>query len=498
MCIAVLGFRSGGRLVVTTEGPASLEELRSLYRASAALYIPSEVLRLDLRYGALLDVVADLFLLPILGAEGCRDVLRGVERFRARAVAEAALLTILDLRSRGLSGLLPLIRAPLSYFPVYKASLRVVFNPYILRVFAECRDAATCLRELGEEFRVPVEEAAASGYLELVNGYARLRPLSSIGLGRALRQLLMLRASAVALRIVRNAYRGGAALWGHSAPCLEGPLIRVLINPYTLLEVDGVKLGYQDFKRSADTPRLDLLDRIATDVAFGSCGGSVCIAKRYLTPKSAKWVAAKFTRFLTVDFWVSPGVRMANEIVFTRILSGIGVAVPRIIAADLETYTLYREYIEGEPLTRYVCSTRLDVFEKTGSVLAKIHSRGLSLGDTRPSNFIVSGGRVYVVDLEQVRVGGDPSWDLAELLYFIAFECESRCRGGNKLLYFLRYARGVIKGYVCSGGDPSVVGRASSRRFSSVFSLLLTPITSERYRRAIEGVARLATRVSGC
>ncbi|RLG77329.1 MAG: hypothetical protein DRO12_02590, partial [Thermoprotei archaeon] len=415
MCLVVLGFRRGERVAITTNTSEDPDTIRRMYRASTVLYVPEKLLKLDLSYGLLLDFLADLFLLPILGIKECGNILGDIEKFRFRTVVEVTLLTLLDLRSRGVATLIPLIKVPLHYFPLYKISMKLGFNIFLLRILNSCRDSE-CVRELGDSFRKVVVKAAERGYVSLLDNYfVRLRPFSSIGWRKALRYLVALRMASIFVRILHTVYSSGLAMWS-TPQSYRGitSLLKMLANPYTILDVEGVELGCRppDFRRSSRKLRLDLLDRLATDIEVGECIDRPCIAKKFFTPKSAKWVVAKLTRFLATDFWVNPGVRLANEVIHTLLLRKAGVKVPKILAIDLETYTLFREYVEGTPLTQFVCTESAQPFKLVGETLASIHRRGIILGDTRPSNFIISPDNrdVYTVDLEQARRGGDPSW----------------------------------------------------------------------------------------
>jgi len=144
------------------------------------------------------------------------------------------------------------------------------------------------------------------------------------------------------------------------------------------------------------------------------------VVKRYDAVTSIKWYFIVPT-FRAYPFASRPSERMRRELDFmTYKWHGI-VSVPKIIDFDLDSFTVYREYIEGSEVKE------LQDFKLIGRALRIIHENNFVLGDTKPSNFLIDREkeRVYVIDAEQ-SLESDltkyKSWDLLVLLFFIAIE----------------------------------------------------------------------------
>ena len=93
---------------------------------------------------------------------------------------------------------------------------------------------------------------------------------------------------------------------------------------------------------------------------------------------------------------------------------------------------------------------------------------GVTLGDSKPDNAILDPeGRIWFVDLEQASEEGEPTWDLAEFLYY----------SGH---YSLRWQRvkplveSFLEGYLREG-DSGTVREIGSARYKRIFGLLTAP-----------------------
>jgi aminoglycoside phosphotransferase (APT) family kinase protein len=90
------------------------------------------------------------------------------------------------------------------------------------------------------------------------------------------------------------------------------------------------------------------------------------------------------------------------------------------------------------------------------------------LGDSKPQNWIITRERsMCLTDLEQAGEDGDPSWDVAMMVFYgakFAFD-EQR---------ILSMMRGLVDGYV-EEGDAEVVREAGSVKYVGVFAPLVAP-----------------------
>ncbi|BCU70789.1 hypothetical protein [Stygiolobus caldivivus] len=140
------------------------------------------------------------------------------------------------------------------------------------------------------------------------------------------------------------------------------------------------------------------------------------VMKCYNSSTSFKWYFIS-PSFRNYPYSSDPRERMNREINFLT-YRWDSIKTPRIIDFDLEQTCLYREFIDGEEIKE------IEQFEKLGKAIKYIHEQGFVMGDTKLENFIVSEGRITVIDAEQAITSNDisyRSWDLLVLSFSIAY-----------------------------------------------------------------------------
>ncbi|MGC8556389.1 MAG: hypothetical protein ACP5NG_05250, partial [Conexivisphaera sp.] len=142
------------------------------------------------------------------------------------------------------------------------------------------------------------------------------------------------------------------------------------------------------------------------------------VVKEYGSPWAAKWVMARVAAAGIREMRFSPAERMAAEYAFTRLLRLAGLSTPRVLLVDPGRLVAVKEYVEGVLLERAVGDER--PFRELGRILGRLHSAGVTLGDVKPSNFLVAPSSIYLIDCEQAMRGGSAAWDVASFLYFLA------------------------------------------------------------------------------
>jgi len=96
-----------------------------------------------------------------------------------------------------------------------------------------------------------------------------------------------------------------------------------------------------------------------------------------------------------------------------------------------------------------------------------VHKKGYTIGDTKPSNTLYSDSKLYLTDLEQAMEGGDPSWDIAEFIYYsIKLTSPSQ-----RLKEFIEAFK---EGYL-SVGERSVLVEAASLKYLKPFQPIILP-----------------------
>jgi len=142
------------------------------------------------------------------------------------------------------------------------------------------------------------------------------------------------------------------------------------------------------------------------------------VIKSFLSPWSLKWVISIPT-IVFYPYSINPRTRLFRELSFFiewRKKNHSLVRTPRVLKVDYTHLTLVREYIEGNS----VHNLGMKCFELLFKALAFIHKEGWTLGDPKPSNFLVdTNNRIFVIDAEQAVKTDNiryMAWDIALLL----------------------------------------------------------------------------------
>jgi tRNA A-37 threonylcarbamoyl transferase component Bud32 len=203
------------------------------------------------------------------------------------------------------------------------------------------------------------------------------------------------------------------------------------------------------------------------------------ILKRYLTWSNIKWAPLAFWTWGTQNFAVLNTTRMRREITSIRLLEGKGIKVPKIIYANFEEKFMIREYIKGDNIVadvkkqvRYGDKNQSKIIRRVGELLAKIHSSGLTMGDSKPENFVKEDDEsLTIIDLEQGAISSNPTWDIAEFLYFSGHYV----RPLDSLQGIRQLTKDLIHGYLEGGGEEDKIEEVSGLKYSKVFALITMP-----------------------
>jgi tRNA A-37 threonylcarbamoyl transferase component Bud32 len=207
------------------------------------------------------------------------------------------------------------------------------------------------------------------------------------------------------------------------------------------------------------------------------------VAKRYRDWSSVKWFPLTLWSVGTRSFVVLGRSRLERECAMNQFLRSKGFKVPKIFYVSGSERLIFMEYIEGETLSRIVkkaavaktleaANPSLDVIEKAGALLAKVHAENVVLGDTKPENLLLSKTNdIIMLDFEQASRYGDKAWDVAEFIYY----------AGHYAPIFIEIhraemmAKAFIRGYINSGGEPKVIRGAGTPKYTKVFSIFTPP-----------------------
>jgi tRNA A-37 threonylcarbamoyl transferase component Bud32 len=203
------------------------------------------------------------------------------------------------------------------------------------------------------------------------------------------------------------------------------------------------------------------------------------IVKQYLDWSNLKWLTLSMWTFGTTSFSVLGQSRLEKEYAINKYLHSKGFAVPKILYISHQKRLIFQEFVEGTDLTESIkrilssnnTESDLALVKEVGRKIAQAHSLGVSLGDCKPENFIVTKDDIVLLDLEQATRNGNQAWDVAEFLYFSGHY--------SPLVISTNAASTIatnfIEGYLEAGGKKENVKNAASTRYTKPFSIFTPP-----------------------
>jgi tRNA A-37 threonylcarbamoyl transferase component Bud32/predicted nucleotidyltransferase len=211
------------------------------------------------------------------------------------------------------------------------------------------------------------------------------------------------------------------------------------------------------------------------------------VVKNYADVRALKWALLGIWASTAKRFSASANSRLDREYGMTLRLNLMGILVPRVLAVAPAERILVKEFISGPTLASVINSVLKGIpgglgnVSAYGEIVARVHASGIALGDSKPSNVIVSGDGLYLTDLEQAYPGGDQSWDIAEFLYYTA-KLSIREDAMKKV------AEAFLESYAKSG-DRSRIAKARGQKYFGPFSPFLTPGMAKMLRDKLSAYA---------
>ena len=204
------------------------------------------------------------------------------------------------------------------------------------------------------------------------------------------------------------------------------------------------------------------------------------VVKRFKDWSSFKWFPLNLWTLGTKTFAVLGRSRLEKECAINQLLHSNGFGVPKILHVSHAERLVFKEYIEGEKLSKIIRDTLrsedddcLEAISKVGKIFAKVHALDIALGDTKPENIMIrqETAEVYLLDLEQASRKGDKVWDIAEFLYYSGHYCSPISSTNAARIMAINF----LKGYLEVGGKKKVVKKAGSAKYTKVFSVFTSP-----------------------
>ncbi|PVX27378.1 MAG: hypothetical protein CW716_02615 [Candidatus Bathyarchaeum sp.] len=203
------------------------------------------------------------------------------------------------------------------------------------------------------------------------------------------------------------------------------------------------------------------------------------VVKQYLDWSNLKWLPLTIWSFGTTSFAVLGQSRLEKEYAINTYLRSKGFPVPTIFHISHQKRLIFEEFIEGKELVEnikrilasYNTPKDIALVKEVGRKIAEAHSLGVTLGDCKPENFLVTKDKVVFLDLEQATRDGNQAWDIAEFLYY-AGHYSPPISSANAAGII---AENFIEGYLEAGGRKSNVKQAASAKYTKVFSVFTPP-----------------------
>jgi tRNA A-37 threonylcarbamoyl transferase component Bud32 len=274
---------------------------------------------------------------------------------------------------------------------------------------------------------------------------------------------------------------------------IEDPENHVYVPTTTGLTPLANRMDIKAFARkvlSADKDaevKIENIGGILNDVylvkAFADGNEKKAVVKRFRDWSNFKWFPLTLWSVGTRTFAVSGSSRLEREYAINQMLHSNGFAVPKVLHLSPGERLIFMEYVEGEDLSRVIKRTAnaktvdearkgLEIVGRVGELLARVHTLGVALGDTKPENFTIGrNGEIYMMDFEQAGRNGDKVWDVAEFVYYT----------GHDISPFVetrkveQIGKAFIMGYLKAGGNVKVVKNAGNPKYTKVFGVFTFP-----------------------
>ncbi|MEM4297578.1 MAG: lipopolysaccharide kinase InaA family protein [Nitrososphaerota archaeon] len=423
----------------------------------------SEIFERDVDKGVLMEILAGRLLLPIKPVYGS-DYVRKLElRYKMNAVKQL----VKDLVSEHKIAVLELRISP-EFFLYEKVRRLSAIFPHMQRDFAELY-AAGWLEKVMPGFLQALHRLVSEGLLEHADGYFKVSEsayreysrLPSLVPSRLSHQLKEYISRPLLTKVVLQHFLDTAGQMVRPPPPTESSLpdpesfisinTRMGLQPLTFqLEVgELVKHLYGD--KPVEIRRKGGLLNSTYVLTVKDDGLRRLFIKKYLNWTDLKWLAARVWTAWVKNFSINPSTRLATEIFFLDQLRNMGFNTPEVVHVNWRRKILFTTYLDGENLLEVWLREdegRREIAKMVGSCLARIHSKGVRLGDCKPESFMRVQGDIYLTDLEQASFSGDSSWDLMELIFYPGHYLSAEEASS--------LAVHVVEGYL-SLGDPDVV-----------------------------------------
>jgi Kae1-associated kinase Bud32 len=397
------------------------------------------------------------------------------------------------------------ILIPPEYFLYSKVQKRSKVYPHALYSYVKTYSGSNAQRNLKASkkgFMHALKQLKEQGYIRFENDHVRIMPekvkarrseKASLEMSNVMRGTLSYLVHTYAGRRTLNFVKQEAMSKIKRHKKVKNDLPPELKNPKSLLRLkEGILIDGKDWLKEL-AMNLAFKDYTATEKKIGDMHAATTlytinenertekiVVKHFASLKAVKWAAMNVWVAGVKRFQVDPSLRLSREYAAIRHMKTLGIDTPEILAVALDKRLLITKYIEGETLSDIINSILENKTSDTGMItqfgklLCKLHASGCTLGDTKPSNMLVSNERIYFTDLEQFAFSDDKPWDVICFIYY-SMKFTSNVEAARKIV------RAFLDGYV-QDGDKSVLKKSLSKKYLPAFypALVIGVVTAVR------------------
>ncbi len=384
------------------------------------------------------------------------------------------------------------ILIPSEYFLYSKVHKRAKVYPHALYSYIKTYTGSNSQRNLEASkkgFVQALKQLKEEGYVKFENDHVRIIPdkvrarkggKASLDMSNMMRGTLSYLVHTYAGRRTLNFVKQEAVSKINRHKKIKNELPPELKNPRSLLKLrEGILVDSKDWLKEL-AANLDFRGYNMTTKKIGDMHAATTlytlhengkterfVVKHFASVKAVKWAAMNLWVAGVKRFHVDPSLRLNREYVAMLHMKTLDIDTPEILAVALDKRLLITRYIEGEMLSDIINSilenktSDMSMITKFGKLLHKLHANGCTLVDTKPSNMLVSNGRIYFTDLEQFTFGDDRSWDVICFIYY-SMKFTSNVEGARKVV------RAFLDGYM-QDGDIPVIKKSLSKKYLPAF-----------------------------
>ena len=320
---------------------------------------------------------------------------------------------------------------PYEYFPVKNLSIyaKINYNLAVMLVKAYNDLGEGLLERMSKEYESLIKNVVMRHKLKLIDKYIKLKPAS-------IPKALFSKTSGFIKEIVIPLAHPLLDVIAGYRRSEKGPIQLPLCfdSPHILIEMELGKLALGDWHKVVKVLMGEYRRKIKRKSIYSIIDTAelheydkgIVVVKQYMGLPGVKWLLASLVASISKKFSVLPSERLLNEYKAVMELNKHNIPTRHVLIVDPISYTMVFEFIEGEPLSNFLSkesSITLRAYRLVGELLASIHGIGLTIGDTKPDNFIynIKEDKIYPIDLEQAKKTDsieEKAWDIAMFTYF--------------------------------------------------------------------------------